>query len=135
MCAKSTVDMLAHTGAKYAYAQSKGRWVNMGDHRVYIEGDLDRSRKKVRLGTFSSCPFNWFTVVFCKFLSSLCTSSLFLSSTPYNFEYYAFISSFLLPDYYFINFNDLVDFCSSFLYFTFPPFHLFFFSFSFSLSS
>jgi hypothetical protein len=49
VCAKSTVDMLAHTGAKYAYAQSKGRWVNMGDSRVYIEGDLDKSRKKVRL--------------------------------------------------------------------------------------
>jgi hypothetical protein len=32
---------------KYAYAQSKGRWVNMGDHKVYIEGDLDRSRQKL----------------------------------------------------------------------------------------
>ena len=39
--------MLANSGLKYAYAQSKGRWVNMGDHKVYIEGDLDRSRKKV----------------------------------------------------------------------------------------
>ena len=47
VCAKSTADMLANSGLKYAYAQSKGRWVNMGDHKVYIEGDLDRSRKKV----------------------------------------------------------------------------------------
>ena len=48
VCAKSTVDMLGQSGLKYAYAQSKGRWVNMGDHKVYIEGDLDRSRKKVK---------------------------------------------------------------------------------------
>ena len=47
--------MLAHTGAKYAYAQSKGRWVNMGDHRVYIEGDLDRSRKKVMSPPVTFC--------------------------------------------------------------------------------
>ena len=52
VCAKSTVDMLAHTGAKYAYAQSKGRWVNMGDQRVFIEGDLEKSRKKVKLIIF-----------------------------------------------------------------------------------
>jgi hypothetical protein len=45
--AKSTVDMLGQSGLKYAYAQSKGRWVNMGDSRVYIEGDLDRSRRKL----------------------------------------------------------------------------------------
>ena len=60
VCAKNTVDMLAHTGAKYAYAQSKGRWVNMGDSRVYIEGDLDKSRKRVRLSMIV-CHLEYFS--------------------------------------------------------------------------